>query len=297
MDMLRNISWDALQAFAEFAESGNFTHAAARLHLSQPALHAKITNLSRLLNSTLYIRKGRGIEITKAGQKVQRFARELQQAAEEFDADLRDTPKTSPVTLIAGEGAYLYMLGAGIRSYRRTTKHALTLQVADAQSALAAVELGQAHIGIAPLDAAPSGVISQTFSRVGQVVALPAKHELASKRSIKLKQLNDCNLVVPPVGRPHRTMLSRLLQSESVTWHVAVEVSGWELMLNFVQLGVGLAIVNECCRLPKGVVSRPIPELPSIYYSLFHMDKRLSKPVADLKQTLLSSCDSWRSNN
>ena len=38
---IRNIPWTALQAFAAFAEDANFTRAAARLHLSQPALHTK----------------------------------------------------------------------------------------------------------------------------------------------------------------------------------------------------------------------------------------------------------------
>jgi DNA-binding transcriptional LysR family regulator len=47
VNLLRDTSWDALHAFAEFAEDGNFTRAAARLHISQPALHTKIANLAR----------------------------------------------------------------------------------------------------------------------------------------------------------------------------------------------------------------------------------------------------------
>ena len=45
MKLIRNTSWDAVLAFAEFARDGNFTRAAARLHMSQPALHTKIANL------------------------------------------------------------------------------------------------------------------------------------------------------------------------------------------------------------------------------------------------------------
>ncbi len=43
---------------------------------------------------------------------------------------------------------------------------------------------------------------------------------------------------------------------------------GWPLTLHFVQLGAGLAIVNAICRLPPGVVARPVPALPSTHYWL-----------------------------
>lgn len=88
-----------------------------------------------------------------------------------------------------------------------------------------------------------------------------------------------------------------MLQSERVEWNVAVEAAGWELMLEFVRLGLGLAVVNECCRLPRGVVGRPVPELPSLQYFVFHLDKQLSTPAAELKQRLLAFGDSWKKRN
>lgn len=51
---------------------------------------------------------------------------------------------------------------------------------------------------------------------------------------------------------------------------------GWPLTLHFVQLGVGLAIVNAICRLPAGVVSRPVPELPSTHYGLIGKPRSLA---------------------
>jgi hypothetical protein len=62
--------------------------------------------------------------------------------------------------------------------------------------------------------------------------------------------------------------VSAALLSAGVRWEVAVEAVGWPLTLHFVQLGVGLAIINAICRLPPGVVSRPVPELPSTHYWL-----------------------------
>lgn len=294
MNILKNASWDSLQAFSVFAEEKNFTRAAARLHLSQPALHTKIGNLSRSLGLELYVRKGRQIEVTHAGSQLQRFARELVHSAAEFDMELQGNAAGQPVILTAGEGSYLYLLGDGIKSYCSLKKRPLVLHTAPGPASMEAVISARAHLGVGSVEAAPSGVIVRPLTKVGQVVVVPAGHSLGKKRNVRLKDLQGGCLVVPPVGLPHRTMISRMLQSANVDWNVAVEATGWELIVKFVQLGLGIAIVNEFCRLPKGLIARPVPELPSIQYSLFHLDKRLSKPIVELKQALLQCADSWR---
>lgn len=297
MNLLRDTSWDALLAFAEFAEDGNFTRAAARLNISQPALHTKVSRLAEALQSSLYVRHGRRIEITDTGRKVQRFAREMAAATQEFEGELLDKKGVRPVVLAAGEGSYLYLLGEAIRAHRAASKHPLQLQTVDRHAALDAVTSTRAHLGVASLEAVPAELSAQPLTRVGQMLALPSSHSLASRRTVRLKDLRGADLIVPPEARPHRTMLSRMLQSERVEWNVAVEATGWELMLEFVRLGLGLAVVNECCRLPRGVVGRPVPELPSLQYFVFHLDKQLSKPASELKQRLLAFGDSWKKRN
>lgn len=294
MNLLRDTSWDALIAFAEFADERNFTRAAARLHLSQPALHTKIANLGTALGTTLYVRRGRQIEITEAGRQVQRFARELADSAAEFQAEFTGSTAQAPVVLAAGEGAFLYLLGAGIRAFRTDKKHQLRLETARADLAVEAVSSGRAHLGIAALAHSPKNLAVMPLTLVGQVLAVPSRHALASSRSARLTDLRDANLILPPEGRPHRALVSQALQSANVEWKLAVEATGWELMLHFVRLGLGLAIVNACCKIPAGVVVRPLPELPPVQYHLFHARKSLSKSAGELKQALLREADSWK---
>jgi DNA-binding transcriptional LysR family regulator len=294
VNLLRETSWDALAAFAEFAEQRNFTRAAQRLHLSQPALHTKVANLAHALGVTLYERRGRQIEITDAGRKVQRFARELEANAMDFAAELDDSREGAPVVLCAGEGAYLYLLGAGIRAHRSSATHPLRLETAGAEGALDAVSSARAHLGVAALERSPRHLAVEPLTRVGQVLAVPARHALAGHRSARLADLDGAALVVPPQGRPHRSMLAQALQSANVKWQVAVEANGWELMLHFVRLGLGLAIVNECCRMPAGVVSRPLPELPALQFHVFHARKGVPDAALSLKRTLLRTADDWK---
>lgn len=294
MNLLRDVSLDALTAFAEFAEDGNFSRAAIRLHLSQPALHTKITKLGRAVGRPLYIRRGRAIEITPEGRRVQRHAREIAASMATLQDELLGKDAVQPVTLAAGEGAFLYLLGQGIKAHLSDRSHALQLVTADGAAAVEAVRSGRAHLGVACLETVPRDLAVEPFTRVGQVLAVPKKHAFASRRSIRLKDIAGAGLILPPEGRPHRTMLSQMLQSAQVHCDVAVEASGWELMLHLVRMGMGLAVVNACCRIPAGVVARPMPELPALQYLILSRREGVSGAASALKKNLLATANAWK---
>ena len=65
-------------------------------------------------------------------------------------------------------------------------------------------------------------------------------------------------------------------------------------MLHFVALGVGLAIVNAGCRLPRGIVARPLAELPRRTYSVIRRcDAAPSGATVELQRLLLTHADAW----
>jgi LysR family transcriptional regulator, low CO2-responsive transcriptional regulator len=61
-----------------------------------------------------------------------------------------------------------------------------------------------------------------------------------------------------------------------------------------VKLGMGLAVVNACCRIPAGVVTRPMPELPALQYFVFWRSASLSGVAQALKQNLLAHANAWQ---
>jgi len=261
-------SW--LEAFIVFAEQLNFTHAARLLHLSQPALHVQIGRLTEEIGVPLYQRIGRRLELTAAGIELLRFARESRERSEQIVEALRTGESHQPVTLAAGTGAYLYLLGPALREFTRRPKARLELLVRDRAAAVAAVRSGEAHLGVATLDGPLDGLEVKTLTRVEQVLVLPARHALARKRRLQLCDLANQPLIVPPEGQPQRTTLAQALASAGVPWRVAIEATGWQLVLRFVELGMGLTVVNGCCELPRGLVARPLHELPRISYCLIN---------------------------
>lgn len=295
MAALSHLDFDALLAFSTFAESMNFSAAARQLHISQPALHVKIRKLGEQLERPLYRRIGRILELTPFGEALARHGREVRFGSEEFLSQFSGASQ-QPITLAAGEGAYLYLLGNGIRHFQREEKTQLHLLSLDRDATLAAVTSGRAQLGVAPLDSVPAQLQAFPLTTVGQVLAVPAGHRLASRSRLKLKDLASERLVVPPSDRPHRQMLAALLQSHQVDWEVAIEASGWELILSFVSMGVGVAVINAHCKLPKGIITIPIPELPSLRYHCFHLrGLAKSQGVMRLRTLLVEHGDAWRS--
>ena len=86
-----------------------------------------------------------------------------------------------------------------------------------------------------------------------------------------------------------------MLQSAQIPWRVAIEATGWDLMMQFVRLGLGVAVVNAYCRPPKGTVARPIHGLPSLEFQLFHLRTlEIEGELARFKASLLDKRDDWK---
>ena len=286
---------DWLQAFLKFSECMNFTRAAAELNISQPALHVKIGKLADWLGQPLYLKAGRNLVLTPAGELVSVFARDEHERLLGFVEEFRHGAGRHPVVLCAGNGAYLYLLGPAISQFLRSGAHLLKLLTGDRDHTVQMVLTGQAHLGVTALGATPPGISVDVLTDVGQIVVMPRTHRLAKRRKVLLADLEGEALIVPPPGRPHRVLVDRMLMNAGVSWSVAVEANGWELMLHFARLQIGLAIVNGCCLAPPGLVARPLPELPKIRYQIVRRTTSRKLAGADtLRKQLLANRNTWQ---
>jgi LysR family transcriptional regulator, low CO2-responsive transcriptional regulator len=247
---------DLLAAFVAFSETLSFTQAARRVHLSQPALFERIKRLSELVGAPLHERTGRVVTLTDAGRRLAAFGRDALGRGEALARELRGEPARHAVTLAAGEGAFLYLLGPALARFDATSDATLHLKTTGAAATVAAVQGGEADLGFTVLDLVPAGLEGEEVLRVPLCAALPARHRLAARRAVKLADLAPERLVLPPAGRLFRELEAPL------------EADGWPLMLSFVASGLGVALVNGSCVAPRGVVLRPVPELGSVGYRL-----------------------------
>jgi DNA-binding transcriptional LysR family regulator len=275
-----------LEAFAIFAKHRNFTHAADELHVSQPALHARIRKLEQTLGRQLYERQGRTLLLTQTGEHLAAFANDTRSRAAAFLEGLDALPPR-PLVLAAGSGAYLYVIGDVLRRYL-DRKLGLRLMTTDSDATVAAVRDGTADVGVTALTIPPDDLQCELLTQYSQVLAVRPDHRLAGRRTVRLKDLQGEALVVPPQTRPHRRQLERSLLDAGVDWSVAVEAEGWVLLVHFVRMGIAPAVVNGFVRTPATVRTIPIKDLPPIRYYLVTRRNRPADNRLDTLRTLLT---------
>lgn len=293
---------DWLRAFAVFAEDTNLSRAAERLHLSQPAVHAQLRKLADTLGVPLYQRAGRGLVLTREGVEVAAFARDAEERSGDLVARLRGESGgvDRRVVLAAGAGALLHVLGEGMRSFSRGYQGRLDIVTADANAAVDAVACGTAHVGVMVVaatatakTATEAALVLHRLTEVGQLLVVPHAHRLARKRRASLTDLEGERLVMPPQGRPQRAALDAAFAAQGVQVTASALATGWELTLRLVELGAGLAIVNASVRIPRGLVARPLDELPRLRYVAMTR-RRPRDDAAFLVRALVDHGDAWR---
>lgn len=283
-----SLSLESLRAFSVFAEELNFTHAAQRLSVSQPALHTRIQALAKNLGTVLYYRTGRRLLLTPKGSELADFAREVEVRVGDFGRRFREEEEM-PVVLGAGQGAYLYLLGPGLRAFREAHPlRKLRLVTADGPTSADWVRSGRVHLGVGGGEA--QGIRRLPLGRFEQVLVLPKEHRLARARRVRLQDFQGLELIAPPAPRPQRRALEQLLLG--LDWKVSAEATGWDMVLHFLTLGFGAAVVNSFCPIPKGFVARPLEGFPQVEYSLYLPSGYVRSAARDLADFLVAHCPS-----
>ena len=77
-----------LSYFVAVAEELNITKAAEKLHMSQPPLSSQIKALERELNTVLFIRGRRSLQLTDSGRLLYRRAKELLSLADKASSEI-----------------------------------------------------------------------------------------------------------------------------------------------------------------------------------------------------------------
>jgi DNA-binding transcriptional LysR family regulator len=142
---------------------------------------------------------------------------------------------------------------------------------------------GRADVAVLAYDPPPSHLRMVEIASYPQVIVIGSEHRFAARETVQLADLDGLDLVVPPAGRAHRRALDRALLDAGVSWQVAAEVDGWDLLVHLVGLGIGCTIVNGCVELPAGLRAIPITDLPKVRYWATWRTQRhaVLRPVLD----------------
>lgn len=79
-----NYSFHQLRIFSEVVKQRSISKAADKLRMTQPALSIQLKNFQENFEFPLYLKKGRGIQISEYGLKIEKLANEVLQKAQEI---------------------------------------------------------------------------------------------------------------------------------------------------------------------------------------------------------------------
>lgn len=244
-----------LQTFLAVVEAGNYTAAAERLHMSQPAVSHQIRTLEKQLGAVrLFRRVGQTMLLTHAGEELLPQARELVAMAERVEASMRS---------LRGEISGRVLLGCASFGAELLLPALLAIFRSQFAAVTVVVEMVAAeHLAAAIATRSYNLLITEDPLRNrewedhllgGEPLALlaPPDHPLLLHEIVTAADLRQQALVLPRSGTAARRNVEEGLRRNGfliADQNVALETDSLLATLQAVRGGMGLAFVPETCR-------------------------------------------------
>jgi len=254
-----------LRYFVAVADALSFRKAAEILHISQPPLSQQIMNLEHELGVELFLREKKRIRLTPQGALFLDRAKAILAKAAEAALEARAAAKgeTGTLSIHFVSSASAGILQERMTKFKKAYPHVL-ITLAQSMATQIFRDLLEERIDIAfartPV-AAPKGIEHVTILREDYIVALPAHHPLARKKSISPRDLQHEKLIMyPRSGGPEvfDDVIS-IFRDGGISPTVAQEAPDQFTTAGLVASGMGYSIVPECMMKIKvpGIVHRP----------------------------------------
>ena len=258
--------------FVAVAEELNFSRAANKLHIAQPALSQQIQSLEGELGANLFLRTSRRVELTNAGKLFLPKARELLVKAKEAEEAVRRANRGELGTLTVG-----FVTSAGNACFDKILRRfrsrwpGVDLKLSDMPSGkqTAALREGRIDVGFLrpPIDTSICDSIAVSTDHM--VFAIPAKHELAKLNPVPWERLRgETLLTLPPALNPgfHDALVAECRRAGFAP-KLDQEADEVHTLLRLVAAGIGIAPVMSAVANSKmkGIVfRRPAPQGPEL---------------------------------
>lgn len=240
---------EQLITFSHVAEHENISRAARALHLSQPAVSAQLHGLQQSFGEPLYVRRGRGIALTPAGERLKgpaaRVRAGLEQAIEQRQA--ARTLQTGHLRIGASTTPASYLLPQVVAAFRREYP-GVSLQMSAGNTQEILGRLAELDIAVVEGEIDPTSLSThQTVSwQEDEVVAVcRTDHPLATREAVDIEELATHTLVMREQGSGVRHMVVTALETAGLTVGRYLELAGVEGIKQGVRAGLGIGFVSR----------------------------------------------------
>jgi LysR family carnitine catabolism transcriptional activator len=257
-----NLSTRQLRAFLALAEQRSFTRAAAACHLSQPAFSALIRTLEAELDTRLFDRDTRSVQLTPEGRLFEPSARQLVgdvgAALSELGAHVEGRKGRVHVAALPSLAAgWLPAIFAEFRKH----SPGISLNLSDLLSdpCIELVRSGKADFALASTGAGHAGLTFELLCTDRFYLVCRKDHPLAREKTLTLKKL-------VPYPFIHMSRNSSVRQALDAALHplqtqTLLEVDQLATVTGMVEAGLGISVVPALTLFHferKSLVTRPL---------------------------------------
>lgn len=254
-----------LRVFLTVASELHFSRAAARLHVSQPALSQQIRTLERALGAPLFDRSARATELTPAGRALLEAAPRVLHEAERAQDRVTQAADGAVGSLLVGSvGTALSSIAPRILRAVRARFPDLQLEVSQHDTAAQMVAIADRRLdaGLVREAAPTSGVAVEQLVSEPLLAVLPSDHPLAGSAAVDPRDLAGVPIVLwpRPTGAAFFDIITAYCREHGFSPRIVAEGADIETQLSLVAAGIGVSLQPSYYAnlRPPGVAFRPL---------------------------------------
>lgn len=286
-----------LRYFVAIAEAGSFTQAATqRLHTAQPSLSRQIRDLEAELGAQLIVRGPRGMALTQAGQVLLDHARVILRQVDVAREATRRAAVPAKAQFVLGfltgyEMDWLpRVLGILQDELHRTE---LTVHSASSPELVRALIAGTMDAAFLRPDDSVRELVFRRVAEEALFVLLPARHELATRKTITLRALVGAPFVSFPMSYAPalRQVIDAYIARAGVALAATHEAETLPMAISLVLSTGGASLLPGYVQrlLPPSVVARKLQgTAPTIALALGYRASNTSALLVRLRDGIAS---------
>ncbi len=239
-----------LRAFCKAVETKSISKAGEALFLSQPTVSLQIRALERELCVQVFERRGPVINLTPNGEILYELAKPLidgiDNLANSFSAQ-SGRLDSGQLHITAGQTACMYLLPKYISIFKQQNPGIhIKLSNNTGNEGRALLKSDSVDFAVGTV-AESDDMIFEPFFEYEPALITPLDHPLAGKKDIRLEDISPYGLILPPRELSTWRRVDKIFSDKNISYQVAMEVGGWEVIKKYVEQGLGISIVSCLC--------------------------------------------------
>ncbi len=237
-----------LRYFCAVAETSSFTRGARRERVAQPSLSQQIKKLEEELGAKLFDRLGRKTQLTDSGKALLPLAKSILNQIAEAKSEIQGAKGLEGESVIAGALPTIapYVLPAVVADFQRkyplvqlTVVEELPLQL------LGALRNAAVDLALFQLPVSGKEFVTEELVREPLYAVVPAKHRLASRKTVDLAEFRKEPVLLPKQCFAFRETVIEVLRRAKVQPDIASEALGLGTIMAMVSSGLGVSVVPK----------------------------------------------------